>query len=617
MVSDAAKPRVEALYTASTAIPATPLRRLPARNSPTIRWSVGAVGLLGAVAAGASIFTSHHFVYAVPYALVVVACTLGPLCVGLYYWRHWPESPVGDLLIIYAFLNAIIGLQGSSQPVVSWLGVWAEAVAAGMIVLLLVVYRRRRLDRAGKVVLAAWVVLVLADYIPWLFFTPTIAGATPIAIPCPAACVPNPFVIPHAEAAFATILPVFDPAWRIAAFVLLLSVFVLYLPLLRRSSPERRAMAVVLGVFSVWLLGSTLYGVLQLSGRASELGLWCLYLGRALFPVAFLAGIVQARAHTGDVLRTVLTNLESAPADSQSTVLARALEDPGLKLVLWLPDSEEFVDVHGHRVSPPSPGSRRVLTELRRHGKRIGGILSDPALAQHPDLLDAAGGAVAMAIENRRLQLELLRWREALGQSERERDEAAQAERRRIEQNLHDSAQQQLLAMSMRLAVIRGLSHNELMRDRLTALSGDLELAMQELRGIVKGDQPRALLDQGLGPAIAEAAARAPIPVSVDFNGIGRFTPSVEEAAYFFCMEALQNAEKHAGSGVDVRMVLRETNETLGILVRDSGIGFTPGQYSGSGLNNMRERIMALGGRMTIESAIGEGTTVTAELPLR
>lgn len=615
MVSDVATP-VDTPYVAGTPLPALPRARPTARYSLGIRRLVGAAGVLASVAAGALIFTSHHYVYAVPYALVVLAGTLGPLGVGLYYWRYWPESPVGDLLMIYALLNAIIGLQGSSQPVVSWIGVLAEGVAAGMVVLLLVVYRRRRLDRAGKVVLAAWLVLMLAYYIPWLFFTPTIAGGTPIAIPCPAGCVPNPFAIPRAEAAFASILPVFDPAWRIGAFVLLLAVFALYVPLLRRSSPERRAMAAVLAVFSVWLLGSTLYGALQLTGLASELGLWYLYLGRALFPVAFLAGILEARTRTGDVLRTVLTSLESAPPDNQSTILARALGDPGLQLALWLPASQEFVDVDGRSLPLPAAGSSRVLTELRRDGKRIGGILSDPALAQNPELLEAAGAAVAMAIENRRLQLELARWREALGESERERDEAANAERRRIEQNLHDSAQQQLLAMGMRLAMIRSLTHNEQMRDRLRALSGDLELAMQELRRIAKGDQPQALLHHGLAPAIREAAARAPIPVSVKFDAIGRFAPSIEEAAYFFCMEALQNAEKHAGEGVDVGIELQVANETLTILVRDSGKGFAVDQHSGSGLNNMRERIMALGGRMTIESVVGQGTTVTAVLPL-
>jgi signal transduction histidine kinase len=413
-------------------------------------------------------------------------------------------------------------------------------------------------------------------------------------------------------------MPLLDSIFRLFAFLLLALAMGTDLPSLRRSSPERRAMLPVIAIFSVWVLGSTLYGLLPIGTRASQLSLWILYVGRGIFPLSFLAGLLGSRTFSGQVLETLLRDPNVAPDDDQAARLAKVLEDPGLTLGFWLPTTGEFVDAEGHRVELPPADSGRKLTELRRGGQLIGAVVSDPALAQNPELLDAASSAVGMVIENRRLLMQLRQSRDELGASRRETVAVVEAERRRIERDLHDSVQQQLLALGMRLAVIRGLTQNDVVRDRLMALSGDLELAMQELRAIARGTLPTTLHEQGLVPALVEVARRAPLPVSVSSRGTGHCPPEVEEALYFCCLEALQNAQKHGGDDVHVRIDIGTTDDAFLLTVRDTGQGFDTSRsrsHSGAGLGNMSDRMKAVGGYLEITSEVGRGTTVSVRVP--
>jgi signal transduction histidine kinase len=196
---------------------------------------------------------------------------------------------------------------------------------------------------------------------------------------------------------------------------------------------------------------------------------------------------------------------------------------------------------------------------------------------------------------------------------------AADGERRRIERNLHDGAQQHLVLMNLKL----GLLERMLISDPATAtgivadLRRDLGAALSELRDLARGLYPQLLESEGLAGALREAGASAAIPTTVDCDGAGRYSRELEAAVYFCCLEALQNAGKHAGAGSHATVTLSRQNGELQFEVADDGRGFDPGATeANSGLQNMTDRIGAVGGRLSVRSAPGAGTTVSGRIPV-
>lgn len=194
---------------------------------------------------------------------------------------------------------------------------------------------------------------------------------------------------------------------------------------------------------------------------------------------------------------------------------------------------------------------------------------------------------------------------------------AADAERRRVERDLHDGAQQQLVLLGLKLGIARRALENDpaaatAMHDELRA---DLDRALAELRDLAHGIYPALLENEGLPGALHEAASRAPIPVEVDCDGVSRYPPEVEAAIYFCCLEALQNAAKHAGDGARAIVRLRHKNG-VAFEIADDGAGFDPTvARESAGLQNMSDRIGALSGSFTIDSTPGSGTSIRGTVP--
>jgi signal transduction histidine kinase len=190
---------------------------------------------------------------------------------------------------------------------------------------------------------------------------------------------------------------------------------------------------------------------------------------------------------------------------------------------------------------------------------------------------------------------------------------AADAERRRVERDLHDGAQQRLVLLKLKLSSLeRQIGDNAL----LAEIAGDAEAALSELRDLARGLYPPLLESEGLPAALGETATRAAIPTTVTAEGTGRYPAELEAAVYFCCLEALQNAAKHAGPGASARVSLMADDTELRFEVTDTGLGFDPQQVNGSsGLQNMTDRIGALGGTLTVTSSPGAGTTVAAVIP--
>ena len=196
---------------------------------------------------------------------------------------------------------------------------------------------------------------------------------------------------------------------------------------------------------------------------------------------------------------------------------------------------------------------------------------------------------------------------------------AADAERRRIERDLHDGAQQYLVAIAVKAGLAQQLADREPSRSRalLEELARDTQSALDELRNLAHGIYPPLLSSDGLGVALATACRRAPLPTELDAVNLRRYAPDLEAAVYFCCLEALQNAAKYAGSGATARVALWEEAGGLLFEVGDDGAGFDVSlSKSGAGLTNMSDRLGAVGGRLSIESEPGVGTRVRGAIPL-
>jgi signal transduction histidine kinase len=303
-------------------------------------------------------------------------------------------------------------------------------------------------------------------------------------------------------------------------------------------------------------------------------------------------------------------------------VVTRAGVSGGTWLDIWLP---AVVGPEGSSVLRVAPvahaGELLGLIVLRR--RPDGDIFTE---ADDQALSDLAR-QFALALHNMKLDsalqasLEELKVRNEELQRSRARIVAAgDSERRKLERNLHDGAQQHLVALAIKLRLASGEVDDdpEVAKELLGELGEDVHEAIQELRSLAHGIFPPLLVSSGLNDALLSAAARAAIPTTVDAASVGRYDNDMEAAVYFCVLEALQNAAKHAGAGAVATVRLTEENGALVFDVIDDGAGFDPAGVAaeGHGFTNMADRLGAFGGSVTVRSAVGGGTTITGTLPL-
>ncbi len=197
---------------------------------------------------------------------------------------------------------------------------------------------------------------------------------------------------------------------------------------------------------------------------------------------------------------------------------------------------------------------------------------------------------------------------------------ASDAARRQIERNLHDGAQQHLVALAVNLRLARQLAEQDpdTSKAMLDQLAHDLQEAVQQLRDLAHGIYPPLLMDRGLVEALQAAAGRAALPTDVVAEDLGRFTPDIEAAVYFCCLEALQNAGKHAGEGATATIKVWKEEGALLFEVADNGAGFDPASRPnlGAGFVNMSDRVGAIGGSLQVQSAPGKGTKISGRIPV-
>ena len=337
----------------------------------------------------------------------------------------------------------------------------------------------------------------------------------------------------------------------------------------------------------------------------------------ALVPFAFLAGLLRSRVAGAAAVSALVASLGDAGGrrGRLREALAEALGDPSLELAFWLPERGGWVDESGAAVALPAPESARMCTTIEHEGRPLATIVHDVSLAEDADLVRAVGGAASLALENERLDAELRANLHELRASRARIVESADAARRRIERDLHDGAQQQLVAilLSLRMARRRIDDDPHAAGEVLEAAIGDLASAIDELRELARGIHPAILSDRGLGPALDALAARMPVPVEIGSMPSQPLPESVEVAAYFVVAEALTNVARYA-EATHARVDVTREDGLVTVAIADDGVGGAD-PSSGSGLRGLADRVAALDGRLEVESENGRGTTVRAVIP--
>jgi len=578
-----------------------------------------ALGLvLTVVAVGAVAWSDQpgdHIVIAFASALAVAV----PVAVGLAVWRAGEYVRFGQLLVAWGLLDFIPVLSYSSDPglySLGRIGVWlVQPVSIAAILAFPSGRIHAAADRAIVLLLGATVAFL---YVPTALLVDRYPEPA-LWTTCDENCPENAFQVVGSEPAFVEVwVRPLREGLTVLAFLLV--VVVLARRLRASSELARRLVAPVLAV-AIVRSGAMVAGlpIRKAAPDATEILSWIYVLSLPALALAFFVGIVRSRLFAGAALQELALRLrrETGPADVRD-ILAETLEDPTLEVAYWLPDTPgRWVDPAGRNVLLPS-GDARTVTEVREDDRRIAAFVHDPALREQRAFVEAAGSFALSALENQRLKAQVDASLEDLRHSRARIQAAADSERRRIERDLHDGAQQRLVALRVRLELAA-----ETVRDdpeggarALRKLGRETEDVLADVRSLAHGIYPPLLADLGLEDAVRAIARRATVPVRVTTRDLRRYPSEVETAVYFCCLEALQNVAKHAPGARAVSLTVVDDG-SLRFEARDDGPGLVPGRApTGQGLTNMRDRLAAVGGELTFASEPGSGTAVSGVIPL-
>jgi signal transduction histidine kinase len=574
-------------------------------------WAIAFAAVIAGGAATAITVSSEHIADRGAWVIVGLTVAWSFVGTGLYAWWRRPASRFGALMTAVGFTYLFGALIASDDSVVFTIGILLANVYYVVFAQMLLVYPEGRLERRwhARLIGAAYGFAIVAGL-------PMLLWGFPESWDCER-CPPSALLIDQD----ATLRDIFGALTSVIGVAFTVVVLVI---LLRRwrgaTAPQRRALAPLLwsGVTMLVLLatalGSDAVGAPRVMDVAGSLGI----VAFASVPWVFLIGLARSRVVRAGAVSELLMRLGEAPGTGGLRCrLADALGDVSLQLAFWLDDKERWVDAEGRTVELPEPRDpARAWTPVELEGRRVGAIIHDITLNEDPDTLRSVAAAAGLAMENERLQAQLRARVEELRTSRARIVEAGTNERRRLERNLHDGAQQRLVALSLtlRLAQANVGKHPEKAEEMLFAAQEELTLALGELRELARGIHPAVLSDRGLTAALEALAGRAPLPVELAEIPRERLPGPIEAAAYFVVAEALTNVVKYAHASQAVVRISRHNGSAI-VEVADDGVGGAdPGR--GSGLRGLADRVSALDGKIVIESPAGSGTRLRAEIPV-
>ena len=555
---------------------------LPELVSPAVRWLVialvvtaclGCLAIPIATGGQPAIFLPIFICFSAAY---VVAGAIG--------WTLRPANRIGPLLLAVGLAGAFILLGATGLP---WIGVVTQASATTATILLFLTllisptgHFSSRLDRIGFAALSAGYVVIVIVRPAFL------EGRQPLTL----------------AIVSAALLFLVARRWVLA------------------SRPARRSLAPVAAagvVTSAIFLMNSVSIAFGIPNQPGSLVFAIDAVGRALIPFSFVLGLLRLRMARVAV-SDLVTELGEMPSPTRlRDALVSALDDPTLQLGYWSASERQYRAADGSVVAVTPADTHQAITRLEHDGVPIAVISHDAALAEDPGLVAAVGAAVRLAVENERLTAEVESQLEEVRASRRRIVAAGDAERRRVERDLHDGAQQRLVSVSLALTLARlrlGENADPAVREALEQASEEAKAALLELRELARGIHPTILTDAGLAAAVQSLADRSAVPASVDVESAERYAAPVEGTAYFVVSEALANVNKYARAEHATVRIERASGE-LTVEVSDDGIGDAD-PSRGSGLSGLVDRLAAVNGTLEIDSPPGVGTRVTARIPI-
>jgi signal transduction histidine kinase len=538
---------------------------------------------------------------------------------GAFAWLRRPDNRVGALMMAtgFAFYVSVGGLTEPEVPFT--VGQALSNLFVATAIHLLLAFPSGRLEQTVDrvVVGVAYLTTTVGTIVPMFFFHPAEFG-------CGAGCPENLLLIDASKSFF--------EAWydglAVCGISLLLSVVAILVARWREASPPLRRIVTPLfaagAALMAGLSGLLAIGLIGVDDMvAYDTIYYATLIPFGLVPYLFLGSLVRARMLRGGAVGGLVATIGGTPGPGElRDALALALNDPSLELAYWLERRAEYVDARGRRIELPAAeedrpheAESREVYDVTLNGARVGAIIHDPTVLEDPDLLDAVGAAAALALRREQLEHELRAKVQELEQSRARMIRFGLAERRRLERDLHDGAQQRLVSLALDLRLARDMVNADPRRAE-TVLDGatdELGQALEELRELARGIHPALLSDRGLDPAIETLARRAPVPVDVEAKLGDRVSEPVELAAYFVVAEALTNVVKYANAS-QARVRVERDNGRVIVEVADDGVGGAEPKR-GTGLRGLADRVGALGGMFEVDSSPGIGTTVRASIP--
>jgi PAS domain S-box-containing protein len=538
-----------------------------------------------------------------------------PVAAGLYALRRDPASRFARLLVVTGLAWAPTLLAMSERSVPYSIGrVWAWLVLVWVVFLLLAFPTGRLTTRTDRWMVSAALGLVAVFYLPTIFWEQFQLPSPWTS--CETGCPPNAFVVRGSEPGVVDFLGGLRDAGGLIVYAA--AATLVWFKWLRGSDSSRRAHGPVVWFAVVEFAATGAYIAARRISPDTELtdlaGLAALVSTPALV-LAFFAGLLRWRLAAFSTWRQLSGGGEAVQIRD---VLADAIRDPSLEIAYWGGSDRRWIDDDGRPFALPAADSVRAVTEVSSPGGDPTAILvHEDTAAADSALREVLQGITVMALSNRRLEAQARASLRELTESRSRIIAAIDRDRLRIERDLHDGAQQRLIAL--KIAAERGAEGAAGDADQTAALfrriGSDAGAALDEVRALARGVYPALLVDHGLAEALRDAASRSGIRAEVHVRGVARYPQEVEAAVYFSCLEALQNAEKHSGaSSVSIDL---SGNGALRFEIRDDGVGFdAAAENHGAGLGNMVDRVAAVGGKLRIDSVPGSGTRVAGHVPM-